>query len=108
MKKRLALSLNQDQSKSLEKIKTMALITGFYEAKSVNEELKRLDSFLLVTTNIALVLTEYLLLFTKVISFLDAMSALINESIFIFWYVLSDLISHMFKISVIQISKLEW
>jgi hypothetical protein len=44
MKKRLALSLNQDQSKSLEKIKTMALITGFYEAKSVSEELKKLDS----------------------------------------------------------------
>ena len=39
MKKRLALSLNQDQSKNLEKVKTMALITGFYEAKSVNEEL---------------------------------------------------------------------
>jgi len=44
MKKRLALSLNQDLLKSLEKIKTMALITGFYEAKSVNEELKKLDS----------------------------------------------------------------
>ena len=44
MKKRLALSLNQDQSKNLEKVKTMALITGFYEAKSVNEELKKLDS----------------------------------------------------------------
>ena len=39
MKKRLALSLNQEQSKNLENIKTKALITGGYEAKSVSEEL---------------------------------------------------------------------
>ena len=51
MKKRLALSLNQDQSKNLEKVKTMALITGFYEAKSVNEELKKLDSLSSINNN---------------------------------------------------------
>ena len=44
MKKRLALSLNQNQSKNLEKVKTMALILGNYEAKSVNESLKKLDT----------------------------------------------------------------
>ena len=44
MKKRLALSLNQEQSKNLENIKTKALITGGYEAKSVSEELKKIDA----------------------------------------------------------------
>ncbi|MEO1955101.1 MAG: M17 family peptidase N-terminal domain-containing protein, partial [Gammaproteobacteria bacterium] len=44
MKKRLALSLNQNQSKNLEKVKTMALILGNYEAKSVNGSLKKLDT----------------------------------------------------------------
>ena len=53
MKKRLALSLNQDQSKNLEKVKTMALITGFYEAKSVNEELKTSFLSLLKTSRIS-------------------------------------------------------
>ena len=44
MKKRLALSLNQEQSKNLENIKTKALITGGYEAKSISEELKKIDA----------------------------------------------------------------
>ena len=44
MKKRLSITLDQNMSLNLEKIKTKALIIGTHESKSISKELKNLDT----------------------------------------------------------------